>query len=242
MEEVKDNTMPEGKWQFDEAVTDAFEDMLRRSIPLYEAMRKACFSIGTRFVQRSTTILDIGCSRGDALRPFIDKFGVSNRYIGLEISPPMLEAARQQFAGLIKTGFVDIREHDLRQPIPNFGASLTLCVLTLQFTPIEYRQAILRNIFKITKPGGVLILVEKVLGANAELDAIFVEDYYTTKREAGYSEDQIQRKRHSLEGVLVPATAGWNEDLLRQAGFRSIDCFWRFLNFAAWVAVKEGDE
>jgi hypothetical protein len=26
---------------------------------------------------------------------------------------------------------------------------------------------------------------------------------------------------------------------LRQAGFRDVECFWRCLNFAAWVAVKE---
>jgi tRNA (cmo5U34)-methyltransferase len=33
-------------------------------------------------------------------------------------------------------------------------------------------------------------------------------------------------------------TAKWNEDLLRDAGFRTVECFWRHLNFAGWVAVK----
>ena len=42
----------------------------------------------------------------------------------------------------------------------------------------------------------------------------------------------------SLEGVLVPVTARWNEELLREEGFTSVDCFWRHLNFAGWVAVK----
>jgi tRNA (cmo5U34)-methyltransferase len=42
----------------------------------------------------------------------------------------------------------------------------------------------------------------------------------------------------SLEGVLVPVTAAWNEYLLRSAGFSHVDCFWRWMNFAAWVAVK----
>ena len=49
---------------------------------------------------------------------------------------------------------------------------------------------------------------------------------------------QIRDKRKSLEGVLVPVTAKWNEDILRQCGFRKVDCFWRCLNFAAWVAIK----
>lgn len=29
-----------------------------------------------------------------------------------------------------------------------------------------------------------------------------------------------------------------NEDLLRMTGFKKIDCFWRCLNFAGWIAIK----
>jgi len=82
------------------------------------------------------------------------------------------------------------------------------------------------------------VLVEKVLGASAELDEAFVELFLTMKERNGYSPGEIDRKRLSLEGVLVPVTARWNEDLLHQEGFASVDCFWRHLNFAGWVAVK----
>lgn len=33
-------------------------------------------------------------------------------------------------------------------------------------------------------------------------------------------------------------TAKWNEELLQMSGFREIDCFWRWVNFAGWIAVK----
>ena len=58
------------------------------------------------------------------------------------------------------------------------------------------------------------------------------------KRENGYTEEEIQRKRLSLEGALVPLTARMNEDMLRGAGFHEVDCFWRWMNFAGWIAVK----
>lgn len=239
MNEETDNTQPKGQWEFDAEVTQAFDDMLRRSIPQYEVMRTAVFNLGCKYIQRSTDIVDLGCSRGEAFAPFIDKFGVSNRYIGIEVSEAMLTAARERFAGFIKTGYVDIRNFDLRTGYPPVRASLTLSVLTLQFTPIEYRQRILRDIFKSTTNGGALILVEKVLGGDAELDAQMVDLYYQLKGENGYTQDSIDRKRHSLEGVLVPVTAAWNEELLRQAGFQHVDCFWRWMNFAGWVAVKD---
>lgn len=230
--------MPSGKWEFDDGVTAVFDDMLARSIPQYEVMRQACFDMGQKYQQRATAILDLGCSRGEALARFVDRFGVQNYYVGIDVSEPMLDAARERYRGMIDAKVVDIKSLDLRDEYPEVRASITLCVLTLQFTPIEYRLKILKNIYDHTEEGGVLILVEKVLGASAGIDANMVDIYYDLKLANGYTEDQIQRKRLSLEGVLVPMTAGWNEQMLKMTGFREVDCFWRWMNFAGWAAVK----
>lgn len=234
-----DQTVPDGAWSFDASVTDVFDDMLQRSIPQYEVMRRAVFDIARHYIQPATTIIDLGCSRGEALSALIDLYGAHNRFVGIGVSEPMLQAARERFKGLIEVGVVDIRRCDLRTEYPPEKVSATLCILTLQFTPIEYRQKILRSIWKHTAPGGALILVEKILGATADLDSLLVDLYYGLKSSNGYTQEQIERKRLSLEGVLVPVTAQWNEELLRQAGFSQIDCFWRWMNFAGWVAVKE---
>jgi tRNA (cmo5U34)-methyltransferase len=234
----RDHVMPSGPWQFDQEVTAAFDDMLQRSIPQYNAMRMVTYEVGRRFVQPETAIVDMGCSRGEALLPFVSNFGQDNHYIGLEISEPMIEAARGKFAKHPHGGCVAITRADLRHEFPGVTSSLVLSVLTLQFTPIEYRQRIIRRVFNSLAPGGAFILGEKVLGAPSELDDAFVDLFLAIKKQNGYSEAEIDRKRLSLEGVLVPVTARWNEDLLHEEGFRSVDCFWRHLNFAGWVAVK----
>ena len=155
-----------------------------------------------------------------------------------DLSEPMIEAAWGNFAGHPHGDRVTIQRADLRHEFPGVTSSVVLSVLTLQFTPIEYRQRIIRRVFDSLAPGGAFILVEKVLGATARLDEAFVDLFLRIKREHGYSDSQIDRKRLSLEGVLVPVTARWNEELLREEGFASVDCFWRHLNFAGWVAVK----
>lgn len=235
----KDEVMPQGRWTFDGDVTDSFDDMLARSIPQYEVMRRSCFEVGDRFVRDRTDVVDLGCSRGEALAPFVERHGALCRYVGVEVSEPMLAAARERFAGYVERGVVDVKGMDLRREYPPVEASLTLLVLTLQFTPIEHRQRILQDVHDHTLPGGALVMVEKVLGADAKLDGLMVDLYLNHKREAGYTEEQIQRKKLSLEGVLVPVTAAWNEELLRMAGFRRVDCFWRWFNFAGWIAVKD---
>ena len=230
--------LPDGKWAFDESVTRVFGDMLRRSIPQYAEMRRAVTDLGQSFIRPGTTVVDLGCSRGDALAPFVEAHGADNTYLGLEVSEPMLAAARARFAEAIAAGFVEIRRADLCDAYPDVRACLTLCVLTLQFTPVDQRQRILTDVYQSTLPGGALVLVEKVIGADPGLDALMVERYHRLKSEQGYSREEVERKRLALEGVLVPVTAGQNEALLRDAGFTRCECVWRWMNFAGWLALR----
>jgi tRNA (cmo5U34)-methyltransferase len=236
---IKDETTPEGKWKFDGDVTKVFDDMLSRSIPQYDIMRHSCFEIGKRFVTIRSHIVDLGCSRGEAIAPFIKEFGNNNDYLGIEVSKPMLEESRVRFKKEITDKYVEIREFDLRNDYPKIAASVTLAILTIQFIPIEYRLQLIRDIYLNTKRGGCLIFVEKVLGNSADLNRTMVDIYHGMKKRNGYTTEQIERKRLSLEGVLVPVTAKWNEELLKMAGWNQVDCFWRWMNFAGWVAVKE---
>ncbi len=226
------------KWVFDPSVTTCFDDMLERSIPDYRGMREACFEIGSKYVKPKRDILDLGCSRGGAIAQFLERFGKANRYVAVEVSDSMREAAKTRFTQSISEGIIRVLDTDLRTTYPSCFPCLTLCVLTLQFTPIEYREKILNYIYSTTLQSGALILVEKVLGPTDHLNDKLVETYYDFKRRSGYTEEEIYRKRLALEGVLVPLTAKWNEDMLAKTGFRHIDCFWRRYNFAGWVAVK----
>lgn len=225
-----DQVLAGNTWTFDADVTTVFDDMLARSIPQYDVMRQAVVDLTARYAPAS--VVDLGCSRGEMIARLVDVLPAC-QYTGIEISPPMLEAAQARFAG---HDAVDIQSLDLRTSYPSHEADVTLSILTLQFTPIEYRQRILRDVYTHTRKA--FILVEKVIGASAQVDSDMIALYYALKGANGYSPEQIERKRLSLEGVLVPVTAHWNEELLKIAGFSQVDCFWRWMNFAGWIAVK----
>lgn len=257
MSEV-DKVVPGDKWEFDESVTKCFNDMLARSIPSYEAMRALTFQLmdnhhrqrigvskeGSLPAQfKMGNILDLGASRGEALRPFAES-GVYN-CTAVEVSQPMLEALHEQYAA---NPLVDIRNVDMRKEgfisnelrTSHLSASFSgiLSILTIQFTPIEYRLDIIQEVYDCLEPGGMFIFVEKVLGHGRDINRLMVDTYYQAKNGNGYSKEDIERKRLSLEGVLVPQTASANEEMLRMAGFKMIDCFYRHLNFAGWVCIK----
>jgi tRNA (cmo5U34)-methyltransferase len=236
-----------GRWTFDADVTASFEDMLARSIPNYGGMREVVTRAADWLMDMSTFrgarypgALDLGASRGSALAPLVDRWGARARFHAVEVSGPMVGVLRERFEGMIDAGIMTVSDRDLREGLPalNRPPAVTLLVLTLQFLPIEYRQKLLREVYEQTAVGGGLILVEKVLGTGHEANSLLTDLYYGLKRENGYTQDAIDRKRLSLEGVLVPVTADMNETFLRSAGFDLVELIWAWCNFRAWVAVK----
>jgi len=233
-----DQTIPNGQWKFDENVTKVFDNMLERSIPGYQDMRSLTTSLAVKYSIPGTAIVDLGCSRGGSLIPIIEAVNRDHKFIGVEISEAMRISCIEALSKYKNLDF-EILDLDLRDSYPDGSASVVLSILTIQFVPIEYRQEILARAFESLVPGGAIILVEKILGFDAHVNRTFVDLYYQLKGENGYTEEQINTKRKALEGVLVPVTATWNEQLLQESGFKHIDCFWRNLNFAGWIGVKE---
>ena len=229
------------KWDFDESVANVFENMLERSVPDYHNMRdltvKLCDSLILRD-KRTFTMLDLGCSDGLNIREFVKKYGSHGKYTLVDCSEAMLNKCRNIYANWVDIGAIQIKNMDLRNEFPRGYYDVITSILTVLFTPIQYRQTIIQNVYDNLNNGGVFVFVEKVLGNTAKIDSALVDMYYQMKHDNGYSYEQIERKRLSLEGVQVPVTSAWNIDLLKQAGFRQIDTYWRCMNFEGYVAVK----
>lgn len=236
---MKDNIVPKGRWNFDGSVSEVFSDMLSRSIPDYRTMRDLSFRVARFFVRSGSNVLDIGCSTGLSSQDIIEychRVGLDVSFDLVDVSKPMIAKCKEKYA---KYENVEVLEKDI--VTEGFGRkrySAIISCLTLQFIPIEYRQKVMSEIYRSLMPGGVFILVEKVLGNSYAIDDFMVKEYYDIKRENSYTEEQIASKRKSLEGRLVPLTEKMNESLLATSGFRNYDTFWRYLNFCGIVAVK----
>ena len=235
----KDSIIPSDKWVFDQEVTTVFDNMLERSIPDYLNMRSLVNSLTLRYLQSGSSVLDLGCSTGGAIKDIIDLAPQETQFIGVEISEPMREQAEKNLQRFVDTKQVKIINCDLREDFPISNNSVVLSVLTIQFIPIEHRQRIISSIYENLIPGGVFIFVEKILGNDSVGNTMLEDLYYKLKGENGYTEQQIRTKRKSLEGVLVPVTSDWNIEMMSKAGFSNVQQFWQQLNFAGWVGFKK---
>jgi len=236
----KDNYKPSGKWTFDEGVTKVFEDMISRSIPGYQTMRDSVVRVATPILCAAnvSNFLDVGCSRGETIYQILNALptDIPATAVGVDSSQPMIDAAAELFGNFDNVRFVcaDVSDIEIRP----FEYSLITSVLTAQFIPLDVRQNFYQQVHNGLSLNGAFIIVEKILGETPLCQDLLVDIYHTFKADNGYTHEQIEEKRKSLQGVLVPLRGSENEKMLKDAGFINVQRFWQCLNFAGWVAFK----
>ena len=227
-----------GKFQFNESVARVFDDMLERSVPMYRECTLVAVEWCLRSARKGSTVYDLGCSTGTLLKELAKRLPPDSgvKLVGVDNSAPMLEKAHAKMADL-ETQWEFI-EADLAKDFLMQNASVVVMNYTLQFLPPAARLMMLKKIFAALNPGGCLVLIEKIIAESPEFDAGLIAMHHEFKRAKGYSELEISKKREALENVLIPLKASENESLLKQAGFASVEMFFKWNNFAGFVALK----
>jgi tRNA (cmo5U34)-methyltransferase len=229
-------------FRFDDKVAEVFPDMLRRSIPGYAASLEAIGSLAARYVRAGTNCYDLGCSLGAAtiaMRQGIRESGC--RIVAVDTSAAMIERCRtvvgkDSRATDLMTD-VDFVPGDARD-IEFVNASMVVLNYTLQFVELADRDALLRRIHAGMNEGGILVLSEKVVDENPDMEALLVDLHHEHKRRNRYSALEISRKRAALENVLVPETVSTHRSRLQAAGFARSAVWLRYFNFVSIIALR----
>jgi tRNA (cmo5U34)-methyltransferase len=161
------------------------------------------------------------------------------RFVGLDNSRAMLDKCREKLEKVGVHRPLELVDVDMNEGVHIQDASVVCLVLTLQFIRPLRRERLIADIYKGMRPNGCLLLVEKVLGEDSIFNRQFIKYYYEMKRQHGYSELEISQKREALENVLVPYKSLENRELLLNAGFSAVDIFFKWYNFAGYIAVKQ---
>jgi tRNA (cmo5U34)-methyltransferase len=212
--------------------------MLQRSVPMYQECQDLAVHWCAKYAKPSTCVYDLGCSTGIFLFKLAKELQHSQniKLIGLDNSPAMLKKAEETLKNSPLA--YKMLATDLNENLSIENASVVVMNYTLQFVQPDNRPAILKSIYDGLIPGGSLILIEKVKSAISDLNKTFIEFHHQFKEEKGYSKLEISQKREALENVLIPWTVEQNIQLIQSAGFPTVDLFFKWNNFAGFIALK----
>jgi len=223
---------------FDETVAKVFPDMIRRSVPGYETIIALTGLLAEQYAQPKSQCYDLGCSLGAATLSMRSRIQQPDCCIVAVDNAEAMTRRCQQHVREAGEGIeVEVICADI-QDVAIRNASVVVLNFTLQFIQPAARLALMQNIYSGMRPGGALLLSEKIVFANAgeqqRMDALHI----AFKKANGYSDLEISQKRSALEKVLIPDTLEQHQERLHAAGFSSVDVWFRCMNFVSLLAIK----
>jgi tRNA (cmo5U34)-methyltransferase len=225
-----------GEWRFDKNVSQAFDSHVHKSVPFYDEIQRMVIELSEYFVRDHSVVYDLGSSTGTTLDLLSSVHAGKEdvQFIGFDLSKFMIKEARK------KVNRPSVRFHHKNimdvefSPPANFLTSL----FTIQFLTLAERRTLLTRINEGLTEGGGVLIVEKVSAEHSCFEDIWAELYWDFKRRQGLTPEQILEKANSIRGVLKPLTADENIDLLWQTGYSQVEVFFKWYNWAGFLAVK----
>jgi tRNA (cmo5U34)-methyltransferase len=235
-DEIYKDQMDISKFTFDQKVVDVFDDMVLRSVPGYKQMIELIGLAGRTYPVINSNVYDLGCSTGAATLSIASNLkSESVKIFSIDNSKEMIEQCSKNLSG------TEANIQYICDDIENIqfeNASLIVLNLTLQFIKPKNRSKLVKRMYDSLLPGGALIISEKIINENEEINKSLISLHESFKRENGYSETEIAQKRKAIEDVLIPEPIEQHLKRLSDAGFKKPLVQMQCINFASFLAVK----
>jgi len=201
----------------------AFDAHVRESLPWYDLVTGAVVHIARAFIPHGGLVLDVGASTGNvgrALNPVLDARRAE--LIAIDNS----EAMADVYSGPGDLVIADAADYDFWQPRQ---PDVVICFLSLMFVPTGKREAVIMRMKQALKPGGAIIIVDKIAPQAGYGGTVNYRLTLAAKHEAGATAEDILRKELSLNGLQRP---------LENAELDGFQEFFRFGDFVGRFFCK----
>jgi tRNA (cmo5U34)-methyltransferase len=171
--------------------------------------------------ERVERVLDLGTGDGRLLRLVLNHHPGAHG-IGLNVSTPMLHRACERFND---APTVELHRHDLADPLSVEGTfDAIVSGLAIHHLEHDRKRSLFAEAHHLLAPRGVFLNLDLAASPTPELHRRF--------REAiGRTEDDPSDRLAPLEDQLA-----W----LREAGFESVDCRFKWMELALFLATDDG--
>jgi len=210
--------------KFDFSTIKDFDNHISNSIQGYDILHSLILNISSFFLKKGVVPVDLGCTSGLLIQALEKKYNC--KCIGYDITDNnFIEGLDLRVQDLTDNSFI----------IPE--TNLIFSVFTLQFIDYKYRLDILKKVYQSLYKNGAFIYCEKEICSNGVIQEVFTFSNYSNKRNY-FTAEEILNKETDLRNIMNPLESKDNIELLKKAGFKTIEPFFQSLNFKGYICKR----
>jgi tRNA (cmo5U34)-methyltransferase len=187
----------------------------------------------------SVDVLDLGCGDGTLTRVLMD--GHANiRPTLVDASPDMLKKAGELLrdkkeANLVRASFQELMAGSPK--LPGFG--FIFSSLAIHHLDTDSKKALYRYAYDHLEPGGYFVNIDVVLPPSEALEVWYLDIWRDWIRATGGPVDDDVPSSFKGNADNQPDSLGLQLEVLKMAGFKDVDCFYKNGIFAVFGGLRQ---
>lgn len=213
------------QWTFkSDSVANNFDKHVREQLPWYDMATQLVTHFGRHYLPKKGRMYDVGSSTGNITKALKDEIlSREVEAISLDNSPQMVSL----WDGVGTNHLADVEDFEFE------SYDFCVCFLVLMFLSPAQQKAVFQKMYSKLRPGGAMIVFEKVEAQDGYLGTVFHRLTMQGKVTTGVSPEEIIKKELSLSGMQRPL----NPDFMK---FNAANCevAFRYGEFVGWVVIR----
>ncbi len=160
----------------------------------YYSLQRAIFEAALPMITPRCKIVDLSCSNGDWLAPFVERFEDLCHFVAIGEDEKITYSCLDRFRMRVRLGFFEICQLDLAERFPETCSRVTISVMGMGGLNLERQVEVLQKTHRFLERGGAFVMAERV---SSTLD---VEHWERSLRKSGF---KMVRKLWSKGGVVA---------------------------------------
>ncbi|MDR3343148.1 MAG: class I SAM-dependent methyltransferase [Treponema sp.] len=214
-------------------IAQKYDNHRKCFIPCFNDFYKNSVSLLKCYNNNFKNIVDLGAGTGLLTMEIYELYNNAH-YTLIDISNDMLKIAKERFVGLYNFKFI---EKNYVEEIPVENCDLICSALSIHHLENADKIKLYKNIYKILDKEGCFINLDQFIGTSEEINNLYNEWWYNYINNSGIKPEEksawIERKKLDKENTIKETM-----ELLKESGFKNIECIYNFMKFGVIMAIK----
>jgi tRNA (cmo5U34)-methyltransferase len=214
-------------------VAQKYDEQRRFFIPCFDDYYQTSILFLSKIRPDFKTILDLGAGTGLLTKYLYEKFP-NAKYTLVDASEQMIDIAKQRFENMDNFSFVI---SDYSKELPSNQFDLITSALSIHHLENDSKSVLYSNIYNNLPDNGCFINLDQFNAASDLLNNYYNQYWYDYIGQSAILEKErdlwLQRRELDRENTIEESVV-----LLKQLGFKHVECIYRYMKFGVILAIK----